>query len=96
MKREREVRTVRCELVTISARCSSELTACDVLCFRPHLYSFGLISGVKPIWKVTARVTLFQTAVHSVAEFTTILEGRGFILAGSEAGGVALGGFSQG
>lgn len=91
MKREREVRTVRCELVTNSARCSGELTACGVLWFRPLL-----ISGVKPIWKVTARVTLFQTAVHSVAEFTTILEGRGFILAGSEAGGVALGGFSQG
>lgn len=61
---------------------------------RPHLYSCGL-SSIKPIWKVTARVALFQTAINSFAEFTAILEGRGFITEGLEAGGLALEGFSQ-
>lgn len=61
---------------------------------RPHLYSCGL-SSIKPIWKVTARVTLFQTAINSFAELAAIFEGRGFIIEGLEAGGVTLRAFSQ-
>lgn len=52
-----------------------------LLCFvvRLHLYSCGLTSNIKLIWKVTARFKLVQAAINSFAAFTTILEGKSFI-----------------
>lgn len=50
---------------------------CSVV--RLRLYSCGLTSNIKPIWKVTARFKLVQAAINSFAAFTTILEGKGFI-----------------
>lgn len=50
---------------------------CSVV--RLHLYSCGLTSNIKPIWKVTARFKLAQAAINNFAAFTTILEGKGFI-----------------
>lgn len=67
---------------------------CTVL-WSGHICILVDIASIKPIWKVTARVKVFQTAINSFAEFTAILEGRGFIPEGLEAGGVALGGFSE-
>lgn len=88
MRREQEVCTGQRELVNNLCMMPQSSVV------RPHLYSCGL-SGIKPIWKVTARVALFHTAINSFAEFTAILEGRGFITEGLEAGGLVLGGFSQ-
>lgn len=50
---------------------------CSVV--RLHLYSRGLTSNIKPIWKVTARFKPVQAAINNFAVFTTVLEGKGFI-----------------
>lgn len=47
---------------------------------RQYSYSCGLRSNINPIWKVTSGLKLFQDAINSFAEFTTILGGMGFII----------------
>lgn len=48
-----------------------------------HLYSRGLTSAGKPIWKVTATLKLFQDALDSFAELATLLEGKGIYSGGT-------------
>lgn len=74
-------RCTQCSMNLSQPPCDASVSYC-LLCsvVRPYLYSSGLVSNIKPIWKVTARLKLVQAAIDSFAAFTTILEGRGFII----------------